>query len=305
MFSANGVMFRKKHKPPPPDNHRDQEIKRVMAMDKSMLQSFLSERAGEVKHASSLLSDALLKDDARGTNANPATGNASKTAIPSVAAAAEPTAGATARGQEGGDVEPDGGFSDPRVLLSRRARSAVDSLLHDPDIERLTGRAAGFARGRLLQAEAAARILKGEDEGEVNEAGGVGGVAQVSSAIAGRRGGKGGHSARGSGDAHAREGGGGGGGPDGGGSETPIISSLAKEAREFVAGKMGQAQDGAREVAEAAMEVRRSHRAAESKNVDRKEGGAARVEGGMVDAADGEEERQGASDGTKVGGDGK
>lgn len=284
------------------DIHRDQEIKRVMAMDKSMLQGFLSERAGEVKHASSLLSDALLEDDARGTNANPATRNASKTATPSVAAAAAPAApaaGATVGGEEGGNGEPDGDFSDPRALLSKRARGAVDNLLHDPDIQRLSGRAAGFARGRLLQAEAAARVLKGEDEGEGNDMGGVGGVAQASSRMA-DRGGKGGHSAGGSGDAHAREGGGGG-GPDEGGSETPIISGLAKEAREFVAGKMGQAQDGAREVVEAAMEVRRSHRAAEEKGVDRKEGGAPTVEGGM-DAVDGKES-QGASDGAKAGGD--
>ncbi|CAM9965772.1 unnamed protein product, partial [Laminaria digitata] len=153
---------------------RDQEIKRVMAMDKSMLQSFLSERAGEVKHASSLLSDALLQDDnTRGTNANPnpnpaARKNASITSTSAVATAAAAVAapgggvgavaGAGVEEEEGkGDNgEPDdGGFgSDPRAFLSKRARGAVDDLLHDPDIERLTGRAAGFARGRLLQAEA-------------------------------------------------------------------------------------------------------------------------------------------------------
>lgn len=287
-----------------------------MAMDKSMLQNFLSERAGEVKHASSLLSDALLTDDAKGTNANPATRNASKAATPSAAA----SAGETGGGEKGGNDEQDVVFSDPRALLSRRARGMVDDLLHDPDIERLTGRASGFARERLLQAEAAARVLKGEDEageeggeGEGNGIGGVGGeggvgrngvrgvgaaVAQVSSVREGR-GGKGGHTADGSGDALARESSGGGGG-GGEGSETPILSGLAKEAREFVAGKVEQAHDGAREVVEAAMEVRRSHRPVEKESVDRKEGGAARG----VDAADGKG-GQGASDDTKVGGDGK
>ena len=139
-----------------------------MAMDKNMLQNFLSERAGEVKHASSLISDAFLKDDARDANANPTTGNASKGETPSAASAEAEAAAAAAGSHAGGNGEPDGepdvGFSDPRALLSRRARGAVDDLLHDPDIERLVGRAAGFARGRLLQAEAAARVLKGEDE---------------------------------------------------------------------------------------------------------------------------------------------
>lgn len=112
--------------------------------------------------------------------------------------------------------------------MSPRARRAVDDVLRDPDLERLAGRAKGFARERLLKAEEAARIIKGEEEEN-----------------GGRK--------------RPPPGGGWEGGSD---TETPIISGLASDASEFVTARVGQAREGAKEVVEAAMDARRERRAA-------------------------------------------
>ncbi|CAM9740628.1 unnamed protein product, partial [Ectocarpus sp. 6 AP-2014] len=167
---------------------RDEEIKRVMAMDKSMLQSFLSERAGEVKHATSVIADAILeKDGGAGGSSSREEGGRSSPASRSAPAPpsndnAAPDAPSVARPQEQpgtvssttaasdaeshpsndpGHADLDGGAT---RFLSPRARRAVDDVLRDPDVERLAGRAKGFARERLLKAEEAARIIKGEEE---------------------------------------------------------------------------------------------------------------------------------------------
>lgn len=276
-----------------------------MAMDKSMLQSFLNERAGEVKHASSLISDALLEDKAQGTSAK----NASKPTTVGAAAASE-----AAAEKSDGAPELDDGVSDPRAFLSKRARGVVDDFLHDPDIEALTGRAAGFARGRLFQAEAAAKVWKGEEDG----AGGS--SMRDPEALAARREGEKGGALLESGDAHARESGGGGDGggsvsgsssvsgrdSGGGTSETPIISGLASEAREFVAGKVGQAHDGVKEVVEAAIDVRRSYQAVEEEEDVGREGEAAGGKGragDKVGAAAGREGQETADRASKIDGE--
>lgn len=212
---------------------RDEEIKRVMAMDESVLKSFLSERVDEVKHATSIISDAVLdKDNDKGFTIG---SSRASQQLPAGAASGttgglrqEPLAAGTpdvnsGRGREG--ENPDG----PGRFLSQRTRQAVDDVLRDPDVERLAGRAKGFARERLLQAEAAARVLKEGEEG--------GGVKEQASAKGDER--------RGESD-----------------SETPIISGLASEASEFVAGRVGEAKEGVREVVEAAVDVRRSRRTA-------------------------------------------
>ncbi|CAM9631475.1 unnamed protein product [Scytosiphon promiscuus] len=239
---------------------RDEEMKRVMAMDKSVLQSFLSERAGEVKRATSIISDAILdKDGPVGTTATTASNNSKGGGAPND------------RKGEPKDFDGGGGDDDvgggPRSFLSERTRQAIDGVLHDPDVERLSGRMKGFARGRLLQAESAARVLKGEEEGVAGGAGREGDADQrprrrqrpgaegeerereEEGEGAPRMGSEGG-----SDDAGGRGGGGGG--------ETPIISGLANEAGEFLAERVGQAKKGAKEVMAAASEVRRSRRTA-------------------------------------------
>ena len=200
-------------------------------MDKNVLQGFVEERWEEVKRASSILSDALLSDSDDDSR------KASSAAKPS-AATATTKAGDVATGAGGvGDKDQEavlGSLSSPRDLMSQRARDALDDFLKDPDVEQLLGRARGFAKGRLVQAEAAARILKGEDEAV------------------------GAQSARGDrtdAEGAARS------GPESS-SDTPILSGLASDAREFVEERVAQARDGAREVADAVAEVRASHRSA-------------------------------------------
>lgn len=213
----------------------------MMAMDKSVLQDFLSERVGEAKRASSILSDALVVD-ANEKNENPAT-QASSASTSEAGKAGEKT-----EGVNGGADEP----AAPRDLLSKRARGAVDDVLSDPDIERLLERAGGFAKGRLLQAEAAARVLKGEEAGGAGEGEEVQGSDGATASVQAREA-----------VVEAGEGGGRSSAVSGSARETPILSGIASDAKEFVAGRFGQAKDGAREVVEAAVEVRRSHRSGE------------------------------------------
>lgn len=226
-------------------NRSDQEVKRVMAMDKSVLQNFLNERMGEAKRASSILSDALVVDANTEKNANPA----------SLASSAYSTSQAGEAGKNKTTKDGiDGGADEstaPRDFLSKRARGAVDDVLSDPDIERLLERAGGFAKGRLLQAEAAARVLKEEEE----VGGGVGGVG-----VQERSDGTGtGVQMR-----ESVEAGGGGSTADSGDArESPILSGIASDAKEFVAGRLGQAKDGAREVVEAVIEARKTNQSAE------------------------------------------
>lgn len=245
-------------------------------MDQSMLQSFLSERVDEVKHATSIISDAILdKDDGSGSGkasqqapagaARGTTGRVSQEPPPigtpagpgaRAAPGAADAAGAATPGADSGtdpeaENENENAGGGPSRFLSQRTRQAVDDVLRDPDLERLTGRARGFARERLLQAEAAARVLKEGEEEEEGEGDGVSHRRQRGGREPEeRREGK--TSASGSkrrGDESDTE-------------QTPIISGLVNEASEFVAGRVGQAKAGAREVVEAAADVRRSRRAA-------------------------------------------
>eukprot|EP00903_Cladosiphon_okamuranus_P013206 g12318.t1 len=252
---------------------RDEEIKRVMAMDESVLKSFLSERADEVKHATSIISDAILdkdQDQDKGGSPRSIGSSSASQQLPAGGAGQEPPAEGTPAvnpGTDPGGERPGG----PGRFLSQRTRQAVDDVLRDPDIERLAGRAKGFARERVLQAEAAARVLKerGAGEGQGKEGGGVKYKASA----------KGGEH-RGGGD-----------------SETPIISGLVSEASEFVAGRVGEAREGVREVVGAAVDVRRSRRkaaaaaavatAAERSEKDEAESGGGDAAGGAGKAGEG------------------
>ena len=241
-----------------------------MAMDQGMLKSFLNERVGEVKHATSIISDAILdKDGKEDTNSSSSNSKASQQ-LPAGAASAAPTGGVaqnppppppppgTSAGTEaratpsvnsGTDPEGEKSASGPSRFLSQRTRQAMDDVLRDPDVERLTGRAKGFARERLLQAEAAARVLKEEEEKE------EGSVKEKTAASGDKR-------------------------PGESDSETPIISGLVSEASEFVAGRVGEAKAGVKEVVQAAVDGRRSRQttaaaaaAAERSEKDEAEGG--------------------------------
>lgn len=207
-------------------------------MDKTVLQDFLNERAGEVKHASTILSDAILteQDKAADKNVLKPVGNSAPASTDAIAKAA---ATAAASKEESDSITP-------RSFLSKRARDAVDDVLHDPDIEQLMGRAGEFTRGRLLQAEAAARVFKGEEEA-------AGQQSRVESTDRQTNGGQ-----PNEGTASDRSNGGQSGSvPD---SEMPILSGIAGGARDFVSDRVAQVKDGATEVVEAATERRRSRR---------------------------------------------
>eukprot|EP00752_Nemacystus_decipiens_P008338 g7452.t1 len=246
---------------------RDEEIKRVMAMDEGMLKSFLNERVGEVKRATSVISDAILdkdEDTKRSSTTGKiaaSTGGVTHTPTPPgtpLGAGAKATPDITSSTDHEGD-----NAVGPSRFLSQRTRQAMDDVIRDPDIERLTGRAKGFARERLLQAEAAARVLK--------EDGGEGGVKTRTSAGGDKR-----HPTRES------------------ESETPIISGLVSDASEFVAGRVGEAKEGVREVVEAAIDVRRSRQKAAAAATERSandgEGGRGDGVGGAGRAGEGGKE---------------
>lgn len=243
-----------------------------MAMDKSVLQSFLSERAGEVKHASSIITDAIFDDDEDGKKIST---NLSK----SKPKGAEEPGGV---GPKPWDAEPNG-EPVPRKFLSKRARDAIDDVVSDPDLDELVGRARSFAKGRLLEAEEAARILKGEEQ----QAGGGSGVGDTAEG-SGIRPIDGEKQPRREGAVGAE--GGSSGSVRGGVSETPIISGLASDARDFVSGRVGEAREAARVVVDAAMDVRRSRQAAKKATVD-SEQDAARGEGAGGAVGQGREER--------------
>lgn len=238
-----------------------------MAMDQSILKSFLSERVGEVKRAGSVISDAILdKDDdggggGRARSQQASAGAASGTSTTVGARQEPPPEGAPGSEPEGEDA---GG---PSRFLSQRTRQAVDGVLRDPDVERLAGRARGFARERLLQAEAAARVLKGE------EGGGRGGASP--------RLGDGREQGRGVKIESAGESTGVGVSDDD--PETPIISGLVSEASGFVAGRVGQAREGVKEVVEAAVDVRRSRHTAAAAAAAKRPGKDGAVGGGGDD----------------------
>lgn len=218
-------------------------------MDKGVLQNFLTERLGEAKRASTILSGAILTDE-----------NAEKASTkPSPPAPKHPDIGnetvghsravgdqpdderrATDSALAAAEAENEPLSIAPRDLLSKRAQRAVDGVFTDPDIERLIGRAGGFARERLLQAESAARILKGEEAAEGARPRPEAGDEKT----------PGGAAAAEESSAPPSE------------SETPIISGLVSEARDFVSDRVGQARDASREVVGAAIDVRRSHQAA-------------------------------------------
>ena len=131
----------------------------------------------------------------------------------------------------GTDPEGEGAGSGASRFLSKRTRQAMDDVLRDPDVEQLTGRAKSFARERLLQAEAAARVLTEvkEEEEEGREK-----VKDKTSQ---------------SGDERR---------PGGSSSETPIISGLVSDASKFVAGRVEEAKKGVKVVVEAAVDERRA-----------------------------------------------
>lgn len=130
--------------------HSDKEIKRLMDMDHNVFKDFLRERAVEVQHASEVISQAIVDNDTETKDKQKSTPNST-------------TATAAAAGDAS---QVDGGAEDTgaKSFLSKRARAVVDGVLNDPDIDELRGRVQGFARGRLLQAEAAARVWKGGDD---------------------------------------------------------------------------------------------------------------------------------------------
>lgn len=130
-----------------------------------------------------------------------------------------------------------------REFLSQRVRNALDSIPKDPDMHQLLERAEGFTKERLVQAEGAARILKEEEAKESGEGEGAW---------------------KGIDDRDPREGTGSPSSPQN--SETPILSGMANDARDFVEGKVGEATEAAKEVMDTIMEVRESHRAAPGSN---------------------------------------
>ncbi|CAN0329773.1 unnamed protein product [Pylaiella littoralis] len=161
---------------------RDEEITRVMAMDKSALQAFLHDRAGEVKHATSIITDAILEKDSNNDRSSTSSSRGKTNRNPSAPASTTTAAAATSDASPPTTDDDDGGRGDadsgPSRFLSQQTRQAVDDFLEDPDVERLTGRAKGFARERLLQAEAAARVLKGTDGDDDDDDDGDGSASQ-------------------------------------------------------------------------------------------------------------------------------
>lgn len=153
--------------------------------------------------------------------------------------------------------------------MSPRAREAIDEVLDDPDVSELRGRVKGFARERLLQAEEAARILK-EDQEPVAGSGTIPcGSAETLqdksvennsteqtevSAV---------NDGNGTTVSQTGEGAGEGGKEDGGTiHETPILSGLVTNAKEFLEGRVREVKAGAGEVWDMAKEARESSKRA-------------------------------------------
>lgn len=145
--------------------------------------------------------------------------------------------------EEEKEFEPSEKDQGLKGFLSPAAREAVDGVLQDPDVQQLGGRLQGFASERLLAAEAAARIITGEDE---KEAGGA----------------KGDGTSPGTGT---------GGAVEEGKGETPILSGLANDTRGFVERRMGEFKGGAQEVWKEASEVVEERRK-EARDAGRSEG---------------------------------
>lgn len=196
-------------------------------MDKNVLRSFVQERWEDVKSASSILSNSIISNDKD---------------------TAKQADGEWKPGERGRIGEEEAITPIPlREFLSQRVRNALGSIPKDPDIQQLLERVQGFTNERLMQAEAAARILKEEEAKESGEGEGEG---------------------EGIDDRCPREGTVSPSSPQN--AETPILSGMASDVRDFVEGKVGEAREAAKEVVDTIMEVRESHRAApESSDGDR------------------------------------
>lgn len=217
-----------------------------MAMDKDVMKSFVQERWEEVKSASSILSNSIFSKD-KGTK--------------------KQTDGEQNPGDWGRVIVGEATTPIPlREFLSQRVRSALDSIPKDPDMDQLLERAEGFTKERLVQAEAAARILKEEEAEESGESEGEG---------------------KGIYDRDPREGTGSPSSPQN--FETPILSGMANDARDFVEGKVGEAKEAAKEVVDTILEERESLRATSGSSDDDRSGPESRE--GVLGKGRGQEEQ--------------
>lgn len=157
--------------------------------------------------------------------------------------------------------------------MSPRAREAIDGALDDPDVAELRTRVKGFARERLLQAEEAASILKEDQEptaGSGTVPGGSGSLLGIGAeTLPGQKVESDGAEHTGVAGVDKRDGkvvsrveAGAAGGKEGEGAvdETPILSGLMTNAKDFLEGRVREVTASAGEVWDMAKEARESSR---------------------------------------------
>ncbi|CAM9799186.1 unnamed protein product, partial [Discosporangium mesarthrocarpum] len=169
----------------PLHTHRDKELKRVLAMDSDLFKGFFKERLQEAKHAVDILTDKVVdnaeldprtmpanRDAATDANTNKGRDEGEREAA-ALAATAAPTrssgaaVGAPGQPRSAQNVVVDDNETGLTGLFSAPVRETAREVLHDPDVERLVGRAGSFLQGRVKEAAAAGEVLlRGEGDGD-------------------------------------------------------------------------------------------------------------------------------------------